>query len=99
MCCSLFLYPLLHSTPCSRPPFTPYSQVVVLDVLLPPYAEENGRDCHYLALVDGGPGDPSSNDGIAHLGVTAAPSDLVIRAGTYRGPPVSVKGVAGEGFS
>ena len=64
----------------------------VLDLLLPPYDEGRGRDCHYFELPATDWRLPidvrACSSGRAQLRLTAAPSDLVIRAGTYCGPPV-----------
>ena len=70
--------------------FHAIGEVVVLDVLLPPYDEEHGRDCHYLAPAPASGGSGAPDDSVRHLCVVAAPPELVIRAGEYRGPPVSL---------
>ena len=52
----------------------------VLDLLLPPYDENEGRDCHYLTFGREG------EEG-AKLVVAPQPDDLVIRNAPYLGPP------------
>jgi len=65
--------------------FSALSDTVVLDVLMPPYDEEGGRDCHYFEKV-GARGRPGSVADVAQLRITSAPDWLVIKGSEYRGP-------------
>ena len=62
--------------------FRATTHTAVVDVLLPPYDEANGRDCHYFERA------PPDAGGAVRLRASAAPEDLVIRRGTYRGPRI-----------
>ena len=73
--------------------FTAACDTIVLDVLLPPYDESRGRDCHYFSPVGGAASDSDQ----AHLRITAAPADLLIRSGIYRGPVVTLPSNSLEG--
>ena len=57
----------------------------MLDVLLPPYNDED-RSCHYYELLPEG-AEPSTAREL-RLRVIAPPDSLVIRRGEYVGPAV-----------
>ena len=62
--------------------FTALGATAVLDLLLPPYDEDAGRDCHYFASIDACGGERVT------LQVAAPPESLIIKRATYRGPAV-----------
>lgn len=62
----------------------------VLDVLMPPYNEDEGRDCHYFGRAADGK-QPGAEASAVELRVIAPPPDLVIRRGEYVGPAVSLE--------
>jgi plant cysteine oxidase len=66
--------------------FEALSECAVLDVLLPPYNDDD-RDCHYYELLPPG-ADVTSGAANLQLGVIAPPDSLVIRRGDYLGPQV-----------
>eukprot|EP00327_Prymnesium_parvum_P012088 CAMPEP_0184396022 /NCGR_PEP_ID=MMETSP0007-20130409/46708_1 /TAXON_ID=97485 /ORGANISM="Prymnesium parvum, Strain Texoma1" /LENGTH=215 /DNA_ID=CAMNT_0026748553 /DNA_START=275 /DNA_END=922 /DNA_ORIENTATION=+ len=63
--------------------FLAQSDCAVLDVLMPPYDEDDDRDCHYFELISSGT-DVSTSE--LHLRPIAEPSSLVIRSAEYMGP-------------
>ena len=65
----------------------------MLDVLMPPYDDERGRDCHYFEEIEARPAPPAD---LSLLRVIAAPSDLIIRRSQYKGPAVHAE-VSGSG--
>ena len=67
--------------------FTATSACAVVDLLLPPYDERSGRDCHYLRSVT-----ESSGGGMVALEAAAAPPDFVIQGAPYRGPRPRTRG-------
>ena len=70
---------------CNIHAFEATADCAVLDVLLPPYDDDRGRDCHYFAEA------PSSEEpaDAAMLALIGAPPELVIRRATYHGPVVT----------
>jgi hypothetical protein len=58
--------------------FQAQTAAALLDVVMPPYDERAGRDCHYLALLDRG---PSSEERPPQLRVVAPPPTLEIGRG------------------
>ena len=73
---------LLRPRFCNIHAFEAAGECAVLDVLLPPYDDDAGRDCHYFERA------PPDAGGAVRLRASAAPEDLVIRRGTYRGPRI-----------
>ena len=65
---------------CNIHSFGALSACAVLDLLLPPYDENEGRDCHYLTFGREG------EEGAKRV-VAPQPDDLVIRNAPYLGPP------------
>ena len=65
--------------------FEAQSECAVLDVLLPPYNDDD-RNCHYFELLPEG-ADPSTATEL-RLRVIAPPDSLEIRRGQYLGPAV-----------
>ena len=75
--------------------FAAASECAVLDVLMPPYDDDQGRDCHYFEEIETRPAPPA---GVAVLRLIAAPPDLIIRRSQYQGPVVRAPPtVSGEG--
>ena len=68
--------------------FAAASECAVLDVLMPPYDDERGRDCHYFEEVEARPAPPAD---LSLLRVIAAPPNLIIRRSQYQGPAVHAK--------
>ena len=81
---------LLRPRFCNIHAFEAAGECAVLDVLLPPYDDETGRDCHYFEAA------PSSEQAqqpdVAMLGLIPAPAKLVIRRAAYKGPAVGSRG-------
>tara|TARA_B100000524_G_C23647021_1_gene368818 strand:+ start:281 stop:790 length:510 start_codon:yes stop_codon:yes gene_type:complete len=65
--------------------FQALTDCAVLDVLMPPYDGDAGRDCHYFAMDQSA---PDTDQSTVQLRVIAAPADLEIRNGRYVGPVV-----------
>ena len=80
---------LLRPRFCNIHAFEAVGECAVLDVLLPPYDDEAGRDCHYFEVA---PSELAQQPDVAMLGLTPAPPDLVIRRADYHGPAVSSRG-------
>ena len=81
---------LLRPRFCNIHAFEATGECAVLDVLLPPYDDETGRDCHYFEAAL--PEEPQQPD-VAMLSLTPAPPGLVIRNAAYNGPAVGSRGV------
>lgn len=56
--------------------FTALEPAAVMDVLSPPYAVGNGRDCHYFEEVAAGPGGEPAAEGFAWLAEIECPDDF-----------------------
>eukprot|EP00210_Caulerpa_lentillifera_P002835 g2709.t1 len=64
--------------------FEALSNCAILDVLAPPYSEENGRPCNYYAPRSEARGGGGEGEEI-ELELTSPPWDLSIRGGVYNG--------------
>jgi len=66
--------------------FTALAPSAMMDLLTPPYAVGNGRDCHYFVEVDAPAerGAPRPNE--AWLLESECPESFVVNAGLYAGP-------------
>jgi cysteamine dioxygenase len=74
--------------------FEAVGDCAVLDLLMPPYNDDAGRDCHYFAMVESG-GAPA--DDTVMLRAAAPPDSLVIRGEPYLGPIVRSREQRAEG--
>lgn len=75
---------------CNIHAFEAAGECAVLDVLLPPYDDEAGRDCHYFEAAV--PPEQAQQPDVAMLRLIPAPANLVIRSAAYKGPAVGSRG-------
>ena len=75
--------------------FHALTDAALLDVLAPPYAFDNGRDCHYFAEVPRGPNGEACGENEAWLLETECPESFEVNRGTYLGPKVGSEAEAG----
>lgn len=68
--------------------FQAQTECAVLDLLMPPYDCDVGRECHYFAADETAGETASAKQHRAQLRVIAAPPDLHIRKASYAGPKV-----------
>ena len=81
---------LLRPRFCNIHAFEAAGECAVLDVLLPPYDDDAGRDCHYFEVS--APSDQAQQSDATMLRLIPAPANLVIRAAAYTGPAVGSRG-------
>ena len=77
-CCLRPTFGNIHS-------FEALSETAVLDLLMPPYDDDLGRDCHYFEAVGQ---QEELADGSIVLRAAAEPDSLVIRSAPYMGPRI-----------
>jgi cysteamine dioxygenase len=75
--------------------FHALTPAALLDVLAPPYAVGEGRDCHYFAKVPLGPNGEACGENEAWLLETECPESFEVNRGTYLGPKVGSEAEAG----
>lgn len=75
--------------------FHALTPAALLDVLAPPYAVGEGRDCHYFAEVPRGPNGEACGENEAWLLETECPESFEVNRGTYLGPKVGSEAEAG----
>ena len=76
-CCLRPTFGNIHS-------FEALSETAVLDLLMPPYDDDLGRDCHYFEAAQ----QEELADGSIVLRAAAEPDSLVIRSAPYMGPRI-----------
>ena len=82
-------------TYCLRPHFSNVhafearTACAVLDLLVPPYSDDDGRDCHYF-VEGGGPAEGGAT-GSVMLAPKAPPDSLVIKGMAYGGLPILLR--------
>ena len=74
--------------------FVARGPTAVLDLLLPPYDDDAGRDCHYFVTVDHAQSDEhaQTRDAPVMLRPAAPPDSLVIKGQAYQGPRIQKRG-------
>lgn len=75
--------------------FHALTDAALLDVLAPPYAVDNGRDCHYFAETPLGPRGEPCGENETWLLETECPESFEVNRGSYVGPRVGSEAGAG----
>ena len=75
--------------------FHALTDAALLDVLAPPYAVDNGRDCHYFAETPLGPRGELCGENETWLLETECPESFEVNRGSYVGPRVGSEAGAG----
>ena len=81
---------LLRPRFCNIHAFEAAGECAVLDVLLPPYDDATGRDCHYFEAA--APSEQAQQSDVTMLRLIPEPANLVIRGAAYKGPAVGSRG-------